>query len=162
MAAACRRRRHRRPPRPALREQRQACRIGPLKCRRALGAIILTATLWPAPTQAQEPHPCELVDCQAVAAYLRALPPQELIAIAWHGTGEIDTALAIARRESGFRCDADNPTSSAAGVFQHLSIHQPRAARLGFSWQEIAGPDCYADVMLAFDMWRESGWRPWR
>ena len=93
---------------------------------------------------------------------MRTLPAQTLIEIAWAGTGQTERALAIARRESGLRCDADNPTSSAAGLFQTIGLHRPRAARLGLTWEEIAGPDCLADVLLAHDMWRDSGWAPWR
>lgn len=105
--------------------------------------------------------PAPIVDYTAVIAYERTLPAETLIRIAWAGTGQADRAVAIARRESGLRCDADNPRSSAAGLFQTLSIHRARAERLGFTWAEVAGPDCLADVMLAFDMWQDSGWRPW-
>lgn len=94
--------------------------------------------------------------------WLRALPPEELIRIAWAGTGQADRAIAIARRESGLRCDADNPRSSASGLFQTLSIHRPRAERLGLSWADVTGPDCLADVILARAIYADSGWGPWR
>lgn len=94
-------------------------------------------------------------------SYLRSLPPETLIRIAWAGTGQADRAVAIARRESGLRCDADNPRSSAAGLFQTLSIHRPRAERLGLTWANVTGPDCFDDVLLAFDMWQDGGWGPW-
>jgi len=118
--------------------------------------------LTPQPARADEQPVCAVVDCAAVVRYLRALPPETLIVIAWDGTGQTERALAIARRESGMRCDAANPRSSASGLFQHLSIHAPRAERMGLSWSEITGPDCYADVLLAKAMWLESGWAPWR
>jgi hypothetical protein len=131
--------------------------------RAAVAAIVLTVALTPTSARAQEqPHVCQIVDCAAVLRYVRALPPDQLIRIAWAGTGQEERALAIARRESGMRCNADNPRSSASGLFQHLSIHAPRAEQMGFTWAEVAGPDCYADVMLAFAMWQESGWAPWR
>lgn len=97
-----------------------------------------------------------------ILAYIRALPAETLIRIAWHGTGQEERALKIARRESGLRCDAKNPRSSASGLFQHLRLHEARARRMGFTWAEVAGPDCYADVMLAKQMYDESGWRAWR
>ena len=105
------------------------------------------------------PPPVSYVD---VIAYERTLPAETLIRIAWAGTGQTDRALAIARRESGLRCNADNPRSSAAGLFQTLDIHRPRAERLGLSWSNVAGADCLDDVLLAFDMWSDSGWRPWQ
>jgi hypothetical protein len=39
----------------------------------------------------------------------------------WPVPGGLDTALYIARRESGFNWYANNPTSSAAGVYQWVS-----------------------------------------
>ena len=128
--------------------------------RRLIAAILIPLTLTPFPARADElnsPTPTYA----DVIAYMRTLPAQTLIEIAWAGTGQTERALAIARRESGLRCDADNPYSSAAGLFQTIGIHRARAARLGLSWQEIAGPDCLADVLLAHDMWVDSGWRPW-
>ena len=126
-----------------------------------MAALLALAGPLASPVKAQEALP-QPVDYQAVVRYLRALPPDTLIRIAWDGTGQVDTALAIARRESGFNCAADNRSSSAAGLFQHLSIHAPRADAYGLHWAEVAGPDCYADVMLAFAMWQEGGWAPWR
>ena len=129
---------------------------------RTLCATVLT--LWllivPARAGADEfaPPPVDYTD---VIAYERTLPAETLIRIAWAGTGQTDRALAIARRESGLRCNADNPRSSAAGLFQTLDIHRPRAERLGLSWSNVAGADCLDDVLLAFDMWSDSGWRPW-
>jgi hypothetical protein len=38
----------------------------------------------------------------------------------WPVPGGVDYALAIARRESGFNWDADNPYSSASGVYQFV------------------------------------------
>ena len=94
--------------------------------------------------------------------WLRALPADELIRIAWAGTGQESRALSIARRESGLRCDADDPRSCASGLFQTLSIHRPRAERLGLKWSDVTGPDCLADVILARDMYDDGGWGPWR
>lgn len=102
------------------------------------------------------------VDYATVQSYLWGLDAPTLIEIAWAGTGQTSKALAIAKRESGFNCAAKNRHSSATGLFQTLSLHRARAERLGYSWADIAGPNCYADVMLAFDIWRTSGWAPWR
>lgn len=124
--------------------------------------------LTPRPAAAQEqtsPPPVELtatVDYVAVQNYMRTLPAETLIRIAWADTGQADRAVAIARRESGLRCDADNPRSSASGLFQTLSLHRPRAERLNLSWANITGPDCLDDVFLARAIYADSGWRPWR
>lgn len=128
-------------------------------------ALIAAISLSSIQARAQEQPAPELgapIDYAAVTRWLRALPPEQLIAIAWNGTGQEQRALSIARRESGMRCDADNPRSSAAGLFQTISIHAPRAARLGLTWGEIAGPDCLSDILLAKSLWQEQGWRPWR
>lgn len=102
------------------------------------------------------------VDYATVQSYLWGLDAPTLIEIAWAGTGQTSKALAVAKRESGFNCAAKNRHSSATGLFQTLSLHRARAERLGYSWADVAGPNCYADVMLAFDIWRTSGWAPWR
>lgn len=119
----------------------------------------LVATAPPTSTTASE---APRVDLAAIRDYLWGLDARTLIRIFWAGTGQTDRALAIANRESHFSCTAKNPRSSATGVFQTLSIHRARAERLGFAWADIAGPNCYADVALAFDMWKDSGWGPWR
>lgn len=103
-----------------------------------------------------------IVDYAAVQTYLEHLDARTLIEIAWAGTGQTSKALAIANRESHFNCSAKNPHSSASGVFQTLSLHRARAERLGLAWSDVTGPSCYADVVLAFDIWRDSGWGPWR
>jgi hypothetical protein len=72
-----------------------------------------------------------------------------------------DTAVRIARRESGLRCDADNPTSSASGIMQLMSIHAPRANRMGVTWWEVQY-SCLANLTVARAMYDEGGWRPWR
>lgn len=125
-----------------------------------MGAILIPLAIGSPPARAQS-NPCGQVTCAEVIAYLRTLDGPTLIRIAWAGTGQEGKALAIARRESGFNCAADNRRSSAAGLMQTLSIHRPRAERLGLSWVDIEGPDCWSDVILAFDIWEDSGWRPW-
>jgi len=38
-------------------------------------------------------------------------------------------------------------------------IHKARAARLGYSWEEMleAGPN----LCVAYDLWLDQGWGPW-
>lgn len=87
--------------------------------------------------------------------------PEAMIRARWAGTGDADTMVRIARRESGLSCTAANPRSSAVGLFQTLSLHQARAARLGLTWQQVA-TDCAASIALAWDLYREVGTSPWR
>ena len=122
-----------------------------------------------------QPHtstPPPAVDYRAaVIYYMRTLPADEQIRIVFAGTPVVDKMLYIASRESmgdvrapyTYDCAADNKRSSAAGLFQTLAkYHKTRAERLGFSWSDVAGPACYADTMLAFDLWREQGLQPWK
>lgn len=70
----------------------------------------------------------------------------------WPGTTHDDTAVAVARCESGLRADAKNGRSSATGVFQLLSMH----------WRGLFDPrNARANIAKAYAMWRESGWTPW-
>jgi len=129
---------------------------------RTLCATVLTVLLLLTPARAgAQDNPCAPVDCAAVIAYERTLPPDVLIRITWAGTGDTERMLAIARRESGMRCDAANPRSSAAGLLQTMGIHRPRAERMGLSWANVEGPDCLDDVLLAKALYDDSGLRPW-
>lgn len=69
-------------------------------------------------------------------------------------------ALKVARRESGFRCTARNPTSSASGLFQLMRLHEPRANRMGYEWQDIR-TSCLANLAVARALYDEQGHRPW-
>ena len=72
-----------------------------------------------------------------------------------------DTAVRIARRESGLRCGARNPTSSASGIMQIMGLHAPRAARMGVQWQEVQ-TSCLVNLAVARALYNESKWQPWR
>ena len=87
--------------------------------------------------------------------------PEELIRDQWAGTGDEDVMVRIAWRESRFECDAKNPRSSAAGLFQTLALHKPRAERLGLSWVEVS-TECWASIALAWDLYQEQGTAPWK
>lgn len=70
-------------------------------------------------------------------------------------------AIKVARRESGFRCTARNPTSSASGLFQLMGIHAPRAGRMGYEWQDIK-TSCLANLAVARALYDEQGRKPWQ
>lgn len=140
------------------------------------------------PARAQDLPPPP-VDYVAVIYTLRNTDPAELIRMAWADAGpaQVERALLIACRESGLgkgsgrtwqeacspshrvptgphdsACGVPNAQGSGAvGLFQTVGGHRARAQRLGLSWQDVAGPDCLADVILAHDIWTDSGWAPW-
>jgi hypothetical protein len=76
------------------------------------------------------------------------------------------TALYVARRESGLNQFADNPTSSAAGVYQHIqsywpgriaavAAHKPKLKPLGSSVYN-ARSNVLAAILMA-----SHSWAPW-
>ena len=70
---------------------------------------------------------------------------------------EVETAICIIGRESNGDPDADNPTSSARGLFQVLgSLWAPHYG--------IPRTDLYDPVIntrLAVDIWENYGWGAW-
>jgi hypothetical protein len=127
-----------------------------------LVALLAAAGITPGPADAQDYTTPPVDYYQAVVYTLRRMPPDELIRIAWAGTGDTERMLAIARRESHFNCAADNPHSSAAGLFQTIGMHRRLAESHGLDWGNITGPDCLDDVLLAKVLYDGSGLRPWR
>lgn len=120
-------------------------------------------------------------------AMMRTMRAKDLIELVWNGTPHVETMLYIACREAGLgksrngscsasqrdydwrgptadaqACSANNPTSSAAGLFQTIGGHRRLAAGLGLSWGDIEGPDCLADVLLAWQLYNHGrGLRNW-
>lgn len=76
------------------------------------------------------------------------------------GLMDCKMALAIASAESGLRCNAvninDNNTADL-GVFQLNTVHLKK----GGDWTLANMGDCYKNVDLAYEMWKEQGWNPW-
>lgn len=110
----------------------------------------------PVPLTAQVPP-----DYAAAVAYVRSLPAQTLIRLVFADTPHVETMLRIARRESNFHCDAKNPRSSATGLFQTLSGWRGLTEQVGLSWENVRGPDCLDDVLLARAIYDRSGLGPW-
>lgn len=80
-----------------------------------------------------------------------------LLVDAYFPEDEVDTALCIIRYESGGDPEADNPRSTAAGLFQILgSLWAPR---FGVSEGDLYDPA--TNVRLARHIWDESGWGAW-
>lgn len=77
------------------------------------------------------------------------------LAAGWEGEDAV-TAVAIAGAESTYNPDAENPSSTAKGLWQTMmSYHAPKYG--GDSWS-----DPYANARVAHQIWREAGgWSPW-
>lgn len=70
---------------------------------------------------------------------------------------EVDNALCIIRLESSGDPRADNPRSTATGLFQILaSLWGPH---YGVTTTELREP--HTNVRLAADIWEEYGWSAW-
>ena len=70
---------------------------------------------------------------------------------------EVETALCIIRYESAGDPAADNPRSSATGLFQILAGHWGDQFRV--SETQFRDPDL--NVRLARVIWDDAGWRAW-
>jgi len=82
------------------------------------------------------------------------------------GRDQIDTALAVATRESNCRSDAYNqtevpPYGNASGVFQILTpgIWEPWSHRCGYRGASPFDPK--ANVAVAACVVADQGWWPW-
>jgi len=71
-------------------------------------------------------------------------------------------ALAIAQRESGLAWYAVNPSSGAAGVYQHLPQYW-KARVLSYPALRL-GPSVFnarSNILVAIRMAHSGGWGPW-
>jgi hypothetical protein len=85
----------------------------------------------------------------------------------WSVSGGLAQALCIARRESGLRARAENPTSSASGVYQMLDSTwrswrfgalAPFARRMELSTNVF---HARANVLIGIQAAHRWGWGPW-
>lgn len=70
---------------------------------------------------------------------------------------EVETALCIIRLESGGNPEADNPRSTARGLFQVLGSMW--ASHYGVSQTDLYDP--VTNVNIAGDIWENYGWSAW-
>lgn|SRR3990167_10104717 len=95
-----------------------------------------------------------------IAACIAATQPsgsvQDRIARTWPGDDR--AALSVAKCESSFDPTARNGVH--IGLFQLSGrYHRGRAARLGYSWEQMAQVE--PNVRVAWDLYSEQKWRPW-
>jgi hypothetical protein len=70
---------------------------------------------------------------------------------------EVDTALCLIRHESGGDPSADNPRSSARGLFQVLgSLWAPH-----YGVSRAALYDPLTNTLIAHGIWEKHGWGAW-
>lgn len=83
-----------------------------------------------------------------------AVAASAALAAGWTALDAV-TAVAVAGAESGYNPNAENPTSTAKGMWQiMMSLHEPKFN--GADWR-----DPYASARVAHMLWVESGWQPW-
>jgi hypothetical protein len=75
------------------------------------------------------------------------------LVLAYFGSERVNTALCIMKHESGGNPNAQNPHSSAAGLFQIM----------GFWWDKYGGNryDPETNVALARKIYDQQGWNAW-
>lgn len=79
---------------------------------------------------------------------------------AYFAATDVDKALAVISCESGGDPNAQNPSSGAAGLFQHIPRYWPeRAAAIGLPGASIFDP--VANVSAAAYLVYTVGWSPW-
>jgi len=125
------------------------------------------------------------VSPEVVHYVLKVTPPDELIRYYFRDLPPptIERMLYIACREGGMgkdrvnpkrnpcapqnrvpavpfdpSCGADNPTSSASGLFQFIDDW---AGWGGYDWKGIVSRDCLTDVQMARAVFANSGFGPW-
>lgn len=70
---------------------------------------------------------------------------------------EVDTAMCVIRYESAGNPEADNPRSTATGLFQILGSLW--GEHYGVTYEELLDPE--VNTRLARDIWDRSGWLAW-
>lgn len=106
---------------------------------RSLRALLLTLALL-APFVVLRPH---------ASAEPRDYVQQVVCSYPW----DCETALSIVRRESGNDSQAVNPWSLCAGWFQIHPVH-------GYSVEALMDP--VFNTRVAYGLWLQDGWGPWR
>jgi hypothetical protein len=142
-----------------------------------LAVVVVIFVLFPSSAKADDLNAPPPPTLEQISTYImRTLPPEQLIRYMWRDTPDADLMVRIAAREACLYCkhadgtpftaaeicSADNPHSSAAGLFQTMGIHRALAESMGLSWANITGPDCWDDARLAFQLYDHGkGLRNW-
>lgn len=69
------------------------------------------------------------------------------------------TAVAIAKAESGLRCDAQNVNKGTNSL--DLGVMQINSVHLKKGWKVADLLDCHKNIDLAYEIYKGSGWGAW-
>lgn len=120
--------------------------------------ITTTSTTTTIAPQAAPPALAPVVTVPAPAP--RPVEEWRSLVSAYFAAADVETALAVISCESGGDPNAMNPTSGAAGLFQHIPRYWPdRAAAIGLPDASIFDP--IANVAAAAWLVATEGWSPW-
>jgi hypothetical protein len=129
--------------------------------------IVVFSFLIPTTAKAQEiPIPPVIDYVGATRYYLRTLTPQEMLRAVLGSDVAYNRLAPKITRESGWNCGINNRGSSAAGLGQTVlsqsRINFLEAHWLGpFTWSDVRGPDCLADVVLIAQLYSSCGLGDW-
>jgi hypothetical protein len=148
----------------------------PPAAERSIAWVVLTeqantpAELTPAPAAPVIPAAVPIapvpIDFTAATRWaLRQLPAREML-LEVMGPRRFAALAPKITRESGWNCGVNNRHSSAAGLGQTLRtagrIQLLASHELGsFTWDEVRGPDCLADVLLIERLYEACGLGDW-
>ena len=106
--------------------------------------------------------PPEAIQTEYVLWAMEALPlcadddPDECLRMAAFIRGGAHVAFC----ESGQQpWKENNEGSGATGLFQTMRIHEWRFKRRGWTWEDAKDP--VKNTIIAYELYRESGWGPW-
>lgn len=122
-----------------------------------------TTTTPPPTTTTVPPTPTTTAPADATGAAVAHPPAVEAwrdLVTAWFPAAEVDRALEVMWCESRGVPSATNPTSGAAGLFQHIPrFWAERSVAAGFAGADIYDPE--ANVGVAAWLVRVDGWKHW-
>ncbi|HEY7584449.1 MAG TPA: transglycosylase SLT domain-containing protein [Acidimicrobiia bacterium] len=117
-----------------------------------------TTTTTTAPTPAVASPPAPRVPAPAPAP--RPVEEWRSLVSSYFAPTDVDKALRVISCESGGDPNAQNPSSGAAGLFQHIPRYwAERAAKVGLPGASIFDP--VANVAAAAYLVYTEGWSPW-
>ncbi|MGH8957210.1 MAG: transglycosylase SLT domain-containing protein, partial [Acidimicrobiia bacterium] len=119
--------------------------------------IVTTTTVAPA---AAPPAPRVPAPAPANAPAPRPVEEWRSLVSSYFAASDVDKALRVISCESGGDPNAQNPSSGAAGLFQHIPRYWPeRASSVGLPGASIFDP--VANVAAAAYLVYTVGWSPW-
>lgn len=131
----------------------------------ALAVLVAVLALPAAPASATSKRYCSFQGLSKASWTVNEVQ-RTIRCFAWHLGVDVNTALYVAGRESGFRPRAFNP-SGCAGVYQHqLSYWDARVRAYSgllerFKVRNTAWWNPRANILVAMGMVRDHGWSAW-